>query len=451
MPRGYNNFSYVIDSSFQPFTMQEMLTPFLMYKEAFEKNEEAYNDLKTKADTFKYLSETLPEDSKARQIYEGYANNLNAQASDLASNGLTMGNRRALTGLKQRYQGEIGQLARASEQLAELQKGRNALAAAGKTMIYANDNPTIDDFLGDGNAFNRYSVDAADLRTRGAELGKAISSREYSNDEAGNLLQNQYRIWRQTHGIKDIDSFMQSDLVNDLVDRELLASGAATNLSGNGLRQAKLNLLNGLYQGIVYEETARPIENQEYIGAKDRASLALSWANHNESVRQHNLQMKIAGYDENGVYHPEWDQSVAKAKAIQEAKNAGKASGGSGKGSGSEYGAINQDRIRVSWKGNNPEALNGDSDDDVDITPVEKDEQYTGKPYYYDDLPQYAKSKVDRIIGNKGDYDNYMYFFKPYKGGFFNDQEAELDIVPRKVMKDNASEGDDMMFDFGVQ
>ena len=68
------NYSYVIDSTFQPFSMQEMLVPFTAYKEAFEKTEEAYTDLSDKSDKFKYLSETLPEGSKARALYEGYAN-----------------------------------------------------------------------------------------------------------------------------------------------------------------------------------------------------------------------------------------------------------------------------------------------------------------------------------------------------------------------------------------
>lgn len=149
MPRGYGNFSYVVDSSFQPFSMQEMLTPFMAYKEAYEQNEAAYMDLTDKADKFKYLSETLPEGSQARQIYEGYANDLKAQAEDLASSGLTMGNRRALTGLKRRYQGEIGRLAEADmrrrTQIAEQQK----IALQDPTRIFSRDASlsTIDDYL----------------------------------------------------------------------------------------------------------------------------------------------------------------------------------------------------------------------------------------------------------------------------------------------------------------
>lgn len=110
MPRGYNNYSYVIDSSFQPFTMQEMLTPFVAYKEMSDANAAAYVDMQDKSDKFKYLAETLPEDSKARQIYEEYANQLQADASDFLKNGVSMNNNRALLNLKRNYAGTIGRL-----------------------------------------------------------------------------------------------------------------------------------------------------------------------------------------------------------------------------------------------------------------------------------------------------------------------------------------------------
>ena len=39
MPYRRNNYDFVIDSSFQPFSMNEMLTPFMQYKDAYEKAE----------------------------------------------------------------------------------------------------------------------------------------------------------------------------------------------------------------------------------------------------------------------------------------------------------------------------------------------------------------------------------------------------------------------------
>ena len=143
MPRhGYTDYSYVIDSSFQPFSMQEMLTPFVMYKDAYEKDDEAYNELSQKAGDFKYLADTLPEGSKAKAIYEGYANELQSQADDFSRNGLSMSNRRALSNLKRRYSSEIGRLEKANAAMEEERKLRRANKDT--SMLYATDNLNID-------------------------------------------------------------------------------------------------------------------------------------------------------------------------------------------------------------------------------------------------------------------------------------------------------------------
>ena len=107
------NFSYVIDSTFNPFSMQEMLVPFQGYEEAYDKAEARLEDIADKAKRYEYLSQNLPEDSTARQIFEGYNNDLQNMSSDFQENGLSQSNIGALNSLRQRYQGEIGRLDRA--------------------------------------------------------------------------------------------------------------------------------------------------------------------------------------------------------------------------------------------------------------------------------------------------------------------------------------------------
>ena len=152
-----------------------MLVPFSAYKEAYEKSEEQYNELSEKADKFKYLSETLPEGSKARELYEGYANDLTKQAEDLAHNGLSMSNRRALTSMR------------------EEKKLRRSLSAQDSSMLYATDNLNIDSFL-DGETPNLYNISGNELYTRGAAAGKAASSRVFSAGDAGSTLNGYSRI-----------------------------------------------------------------------------------------------------------------------------------------------------------------------------------------------------------------------------------------------------------------
>lgn len=123
------NYQFVIDSSFSPFTFQEQLMPFTMYKDAYEKEDEKYIELQKNADNFSYLADTLPEGSKAREIYEGYVNDLKKYGDDFEQNGLSISNRRGLTSMRRRYQGEIGRLDKADTALQEEIKRRQALNA----------------------------------------------------------------------------------------------------------------------------------------------------------------------------------------------------------------------------------------------------------------------------------------------------------------------------------
>jgi len=309
MPGHYNNYSLVADTStFNPYqSMQEMLTPFVMYKDAFEKQEAAYDELNRKAGGFKYLADTLPEGSRAREIYEGYAKDLEAQAKDFSSNGLNMSNRRALLGLKRRYQGEIGRLEKADEALQEQRKLRSAARANGQNLLYAEDNLSIDQFLDNQNP-NLYSVNADELRKEGAQYAQAASSRIYGDTRIQNInkyfqdiIQTQgyspevLAAWRQN--LESIPEFNQA--VNDILEGRQVNG----NLTGRNLEIARQNVINGIMEGSAYQERRSVQQNPGVLTAAQAASNALGWANHNLSVAAHGMVR-----DKNGKYvsQDEW-------------------------------------------------------------------------------------------------------------------------------------------------
>ncbi len=334
------NYSFVIDSSFQPFSMQEMLVPFSAYKDAFEKSEEQYDTLAQSADKFKYLSETLPEGSKARQIYEGYANELSKQAEDLAHNGLSMSNRRALTSLKRRYQGEIGRLLQADEAMREEKKLRRSLSAQDSSMLYALDNLDIDSFL-DGNTPNLYNISGNELYTRGAAAGKAASSRVFSAGDAGSTLNGYYRDYVQKMGYnrdtiqkfyQDMSAIPELQMAADAILEE---RGVNQNLTGYNLQRARQSVINGMIDGAVYQENHNPqrdlgvlTQAEKVADARAREQLAFQKQAHNDS-----LAMQGFSHDKNGklVYNADNDPRFQQAKAIAEikAKASGNKAGGS--------------------------------------------------------------------------------------------------------------------------
>ena len=340
MPNG--NYSYVIDNSFQPFSMQEMLVPFSAYKEAYEKSEEQYNELSEKADKFKYLSETLPEGSKARELYEGYANDLAKQAEDLAHNGLSMSNRRALTSLRRRYQGEIGRLLQADEAMREEKKLRRSLSAQDSSMLYAIDNLNIDSFL-DGETPNLYNISGNELYTRGAAAGKAASSRVFSAGDAGSTLNGYYRDYVQKMGYsrdtiqkfyKDMSTIPELQMAADAILEE---RGVNQNLTGYNLQRARQSVINGMIDGSIYQENHNPQRDLGVLTETEKQQMDLTRRGQNISLASQGLT-----YDEKTStisYDPTKDPALWKASAIAQAKAA---ASGKKKDSGTAYDVRNK-------------------------------------------------------------------------------------------------------------
>lgn len=448
----YNNFSFVIDSSFRPFSMQEMLTPLAMYKDAFEKTEEAYIDLSNRADKFKYLADTLDPDSKAAQIYNGYANDLKAQAEDLAHNGLSMANRRALTGLRRRYQGEIGRLVDADAKLQQEIQLRRQMATKDPTMLYATDNLNIDNYL-DNNTPNLYSVSGNDLYARGAAAGKAASSRIYSAGDAGSTLGGMYRDYVQTNGYnpQTIAQFRQDmSAIPELqaqADAILQANGVYDNLKGRSLEQARQQVINGMIDGAVYTENHNPTrdlnvptwsEKRQDARADAQMKMAMQdWYDHRNLTYELDENGNAIGYKSNTDI-PGYARDPMTGKLVK--VGTGTSSGSSGsRGGGSEYRTVNKGGLRLEWKGNNPNPTNGDADDDMSVTPLDKDEKkYVGLPKDYDDLPPFVQAKIDKAVGPNGDVDDYEYYYRPYKSSMWGDTEAAVDMIPRGLTKHNS-------------
>lgn len=299
------NYEFVVNSTFDPLSMQEMLYPITAYQTEYEKMENSYLDLNSKADKFKYLSESLPEGSKSRAIYEKYANDLKTFADDMARNNLTYANKPQLLQLKRRFNSEIGQLEEADKQYQKQMEIRNTLAAQGKPMLYAS-NLSIDNFLPGQNP-NLYSISSDDLYNRGTLLGKTISSRSYNSGDAGSTLNGYYRKWKETVGINpgNIDDFMRSSEVQKAVDDILKEKNVTQNLTGADYETARQAVLNGLYNGIVYQENVRPVKDGSVMTEKERKTLNMQEIAHglrwNPNTRQYEDQNEwLYEHDENG-------------------------------------------------------------------------------------------------------------------------------------------------------
>lgn len=271
----YRNLYIEANNVFKNRTFDDLLKPLAMYTDVYNQLEAESGELADKSNAFAYLSSTLPEGSESRRIYENYANELKAASDDMARNGLNIQNRRALVDLKRRYNGEIGRLQKADEALQKEKELRRNASMKDPSMLYANDNLTIDNFL-EGSNPNLYSISGNDLYKRGATASQQASSRVYDNTQVQNLTKY-YQEMIQRYGYnpellyafrEDLSAIPELEAEVDSILRE---TGVEDNLTGNNYARARESVINGMIDGALYKEERKAMQNPGVLTAAQAA------------------------------------------------------------------------------------------------------------------------------------------------------------------------------------
>lgn len=451
MPYSRNNYSFVIDSSFRPYTQEEILRPLIDYKNAYDKAEAAYTEYGDKLDKYRDFAMQNP-DTEAAQIYNNYANDYNTAFNTFLERGLP-GSRRSLLQLKKRYQGEIGILDNADKALQEELKLRRELSAKDPSLLFAEKDLNLNSFLHNKRP-NLYSISAEDLRKEGSTYAQAASSRIYSDSRIQDV--NKYfQDIIQTQGIRpEILNAWREQLVSipafdRAVDDILTARGVTKNLTGDDYETARQSVINGIMEGSVYKEARNTERNPDVPDWAQRDASNRAWANYNMQralnglIPDKNSPTGMRYSFEDDVKNQRQMQLLEKKKelGIGVGKNSSGKSGGSGRSASTSKASQMKKGVRISWEGNDPsgEGYKGKATiEDI----ASDDNKHVGTYLSYEELPQYAKDIVDRAIKD-GRPDLYDYYFQPYESNWINDTEAQLEIVPRGVVTDNNNENSD--------
>ena len=230
------NYSLVVNSKFQPFSFDRYLQPYQIYGQNYKEIEEQYTDLSTKAGIWDGLANEQT-DPYTYKMYKTYANDLENQASQLASEGLNAVSRKNMLNMRARYSKEIIPIEQAykarTEEAAEQYKGR----AAG--MVYEGDGSTasLDRYLNNPSIrFNQANSQEGFKRvaTTASALSKGL--RDYRN---GKRLDPYVKTWLQEHGYKDTDV---AKAINDI--QRLINGDTDVDTNGvlNSILQDELNV-----------------------------------------------------------------------------------------------------------------------------------------------------------------------------------------------------------------
>lgn len=265
------NYSLVVNSKFQPFSFDRYLQPYQIYGQNYKEIEEQYTDLSTKAGIWDGLANEQT-DPYTYKMYKTYANDLENQASQLASEGLNAVSRKNMLNMRARYSKEIIPIERAYNQRSKLAEEQRKLRAANPSIMFDRDFSSISlDGLLDNPELSYTSVSGDDLYKKGKEAAVSASSRMMNVSPA---LQGQYWKIRQGYGADAANKFLlnQSNIpeLKDAINRIVSQSG----VTKENLSRAIDYTISGIMSGISYNESYQA--NRGYIDSAERERLALA-------------------------------------------------------------------------------------------------------------------------------------------------------------------------------
>lgn len=265
------NYSLVVNSKFQPFSFDRYLQPYQIYGQNYKEIEEQYTDLSTKAGIWNGLANEQT-DPYTYKMYKTYANDLENQASQLASEGLNAVSRKNMLNMRARYSKEIIPIEQAYNQRSKLAEEQRKLRAANPSIMFDRNFSSIslDDLL-DNPELSYTSVSGDDLYKKGKEAAISASSRMMNVSPA---LQGQYWKIRQGYGADAANKFLlnQSNIpeLKDAINRIVSQSG----VTKENLSRAIDYTISGIMSGISYNESYQA--NRGYIDPAERERLALA-------------------------------------------------------------------------------------------------------------------------------------------------------------------------------
>lgn len=186
------NYNLVVNSKFKPFSFERYIQPYQIYGQAYKEVEDALGELTTKASVWEKLANEQT-DSDAYNMYKTYANDLEAQAAQLAREGLNPASRKSLIGMKSRYNKEIVPIETAYKKRQDLTNQQREALLRDDTLIFDVDYSTasLNSLLKNPNA-TFTSLSGESIAKRTAAMAKEAASAVLSNPEYAPVFNDQY-------------------------------------------------------------------------------------------------------------------------------------------------------------------------------------------------------------------------------------------------------------------
>lgn len=298
------NYSLMISSSFNPYSLQELLPIYQSNAQAQYQAEEAFSQLQMKADQWEKLANNA-QDADVYNTYKAYSNQLKAAADDILNNGINTTSRRNLMNMRAQYASNIIPIEEAynkrQQQAQVLWQARlqdPTLIAQDPSELglsYYMKNPTYTPQSYSGKLLTAQSAQAAQ------NLAKTLSS--YGKGES---IDNYTNTFIQKHGLtrNDIQKYLNGETtatnkVLGAIYQQVYDSSQIGNWANENQRRQAANFIKQGMWSAIGQDTVQAMENFEAReNYKFNQQLALMQA-------QQQQQDQLSAINEVPIYTPE--------------------------------------------------------------------------------------------------------------------------------------------------
>lgn len=314
------NFTLVADSTFKPFTYQELVTPIAHQQQVMDQLADEYDKLSSQADILEAMGKNdKDKKSGVYSQYQAYSNALREEADNLYRNGLNYDSRMRLSDLRRRYNKEIVPIQNAWNERKQEADTQMKARLQNPSLRFTRDaaNSSLEEYI--NNPMGGYGV--VDLKTVTAQMaGMAKNLTKQIRGSKGQLEGiDQYTYdYIKKYGL---DANIISDWIKNPDRSPALTNMMNQVLAANGLSSEEFrNSPNGA--SLLAEATnAAQMGAWEAIG-EDKSQVIENWGARESRKEAHDVRME--------------NMKFAHSAALK-AMPDGSSGGGSGPGDGSLF------------------------------------------------------------------------------------------------------------------
>ena len=263
--------SLIINSQFQPFSMQEMLQPVLMADQEHKNIEEAYTQLDAQASSLQHVLDEQ-RDPNASKLYQNYKKNLEESVDELSERGLNTQSRRALNNVRTSFASDISRIQQAIERKGQLQEAQRQARERDDSIFFSKGagEISIDDLMADPT-ISYDSVSGKSLESMAARAATSLTKEIRDRPTKwSSILGEQYyeRIQKRGFRIEEVLEAVQgnpeaSEVLRQ-IEKDVLESSNVRSWNNQEATDAALRHIRmGLWQAVGQDDIDR-LQNRGY-------------------------------------------------------------------------------------------------------------------------------------------------------------------------------------------